>query len=624
MVLQALNNYYDLLASNPESGIALLGYSMTNVNYALVLSESGELKSIIPLIDRKQLGERIFENPIKLIVPEQTKRASNIKPNFLCDSSAYVLGFSEKDSEKPGYAVSRFNAFKEFNIGLLEKINNGNTKAVISFLNSYDPKIAKENPIILEYYDDLAKGKTLVFKLHDRKGFIHDDQEIKNIWEKYKTENANPFLSQCLVTGLVAPIARLHPSIKGVNGSNSVGATLVGFNAPAYESYNRIRGQGLNSPVSEKSAFAYTTVLNFLLSSENKNKKFSYGDTTVVYWAESTNSEYSDIFEALFEPDWRLSIETQTGDFPQMDKKAEHRIREIADKVKSGKAIDYKSAFVDLDPNTDFYVLGLSPNAARLSIRFFYKNPFKTFIENILLHYEDMKIVKEFEDQPDMISIKRIIDETVSKKSTIKSPLPLLSGSIFYAILENSQYPAALYYSIINRIRADVDDERKKIRKISYVKVAIIKAFLLRKFRNNSLDRIKEVLVMSLNEESTNQAYLLGRLFAVLEKAQQDAVNASSTIKDRYFTSACASPSRVFPVLLRLSQHHISKSDYGMKTEKDIEKIMNLLDVNNNPIPAHLTLDEQGIFILGYYHQRAAFFIKKDKPAIDNIFDKLN
>jgi CRISPR-associated protein Csd1 len=185
-----------------------------------------------------------------------------------------------------------------------------------------------------------------------------------------------------------------------------------------------------------------------------------------------------------------------------------------------------------------------------------------------------------------------------------------MAGAVFRAILTGAPYPAALYYAIINRIRADMDDSQKNIHKINYARAAVIKAFLIRKYRNQSQHPIQEVLSMSLNEQSTIPAYALGRLFAVLEKVQQEAIgNMNASIKDRYFTSACASPASVFPVLLRLSQHHISKAEFGYASDRRIQDILGLLDVEKNPIPARLSLDEQGIFVLGYYHQRAAFYV---------------
>jgi CRISPR-associated protein Csd1 len=259
----------------------------------------------------------------------------------------------------------------------------------------------------------------------------------------------------------------------------------------------------------------------------------------------------------------------------------------------------------------------LAPNAARVSVRFFLTDPFQKIVERMMQHYRDLEIVKEFDNQPAYITVRHILDETISKKARDQQASPLMAGALFRAILTDSPYPAALYYAIINRIRADVDD--RGVQKIGYVRAAVIKAFLIRKYRNQPKNPIQEVLVMSLNEQSTIPAYVLGRLFAVLEKVQQEAIgDTNASIKDRYFTSACASPASVFPVLLRLSQHHISKAEHGRSSDRRIEEILNLLDIEKNPIPSHLSLDEQGIFILGYYHQRPAFYISKsDKNGSD-------
>ena len=255
------------------------------------------------------------------------------------------------------------------------------------------------------------------------------------------------------------------------------------------------------------------------------------------------------------------------------DKKAEKLLQDIADKVMHAGALDRSGLPQGLDGNTRFYVLGLAPNAARISVRFFHRDPFLKLVQKIMAHYADLQIIKEFDDQPSMIPVWRILEETVSKKSSDKKASPLMAGAMFNAILNNTPYPAALYYALINRIRADQDDPKYRIQKINYLRAAVIKAYLIRKYRNQNQTRITEVLCMALNEQSTNQAYLLGRLFAVLEKAQQDAnPGINATIKDRYFTSACATPATVFPVLLRLAQHHISKADYGYISDKRIRR----------------------------------------------------
>lgn len=613
MILQALARYYDILSKdkNPESEIAPPGYSSVGVSFALNISTQGELLDVFPLFQQVQVGEKMVEKPRRMVVPEQLKRAG-ITPlsNFMCDNNSFVLGISDKDHDFPGHGAKRFAAFRSLHQDLLPKADCDAARAILAFLDIYDPSKGRAHPAIAPNLETMLQGGNIVFIFQGT--FAQDDPAIKQIWEAYKA-GKDAAMGQCLVTGEVAPIARLHPSLKGIRDANPMGASLVGFNARAYESFNKTEMQGFNSPVSEKAVFAYTTALNFLLSSANPNKKLTIGDTTVVYWAESENKGFAEAFEGIFEPQ---VVEDPVKDSQEGRRRVERGLKEVAQKVRRTQRLDLDALLKNLkDENPRFYVLGLAPNAARVSVRYFLTDPFQKIVERMMRHYRDLEIVKEFDNQPPYITVGHILKETVSKKSRDKNASPLMAGSLMRSILTGAPYPAALYYAIINRIRADVDDDQKYIHKIGYVRAAIIKAYLIRKYRNQ--DKYQEVLVMSLNEQATIPTYVLGRLFAVLEKVQQEAIgDMNASIKDRYFTSACASPASVFPVLLRLSQHHIAKvkQETGPKMNYDrrIQDILGLLDVEKNPIPARLTLDEQGIFVLGYYHQRAALYMKHD------------
>ncbi len=603
MILQALTRYYDILSNDPESDIAPPGYSAIGISYALNISAKGELLDVIPLFEQVQRGKKMEEKPRRMIVPELVKRSVNIAANYLWDNCVYVLGISDKETKDPDYATKRFEAFRQLNTEILAKVNSPAAKATVFFLENYNPKKGRKHPQIADHLEGIAKGGNLVF-MH-KGNFVHEDTAVRQAWEKRRS-SSEAVLAQCLVTGEIAPVARLHPSLKGIRDANPTGATLVGFNAEAYKSYNR--EQGMNSPVSEKAASAYTTALNYLLSSSNENKKFNIGDTTIVYWAESEKKEYAKAFMGLCEPE-EIEIPVEEEAKPMRDKKAEKKLKKAAEKVRRVQALDVKKLLEGLDGNPRFYVLGLAPNAARVSVRFFHSDPFNKVVEKMMKHYRDLEIVKEFEDQHTYLTIQDILKETVSPKASDKEASPLLAGSVFRAILENTPYPAALYNAIINRVRADQDEKFTK--KINYARAAIIKAYLIRKYRNQPQHPIREALVMSLNEQSTHPAYVLGRLFAVLEKVQQEAIgDINASIKDRYFTSACASPASVFPILLRLSQHHISKVG-AYYHDKRIETILNKLDVEHNPIPAHLSLDDQGVFVLGYYHERKALWTSK-------------
>lgn len=590
MILQSLVKYYEILAEDESSDIPRLGYSKTGVSYALNISMGGELLGVIPLKVPGENGKKLVSQ--RMIVPEQEKKASGIKSNFLCENSSYILGIDTNG--KPERTRNCFEAFKELHNKILEGVDCDEAKALLKFINKWDIDKAVNNVELKDYLEDIYTGANIVFRL-DGGGYIHQNKTILKVWEEYKNKSEGSKRMQCLDNGENVNVARLHPSIKGVRGSQSVGASIVSFNDRAYESYGREKEQGLNAPVSEYAAFAYTTVLNSMLS-DNAYKQY-LGDATVVFWAESPKRYYQDFAAMFIDPD-----ELKDGDNSksERDKGAASAVKSIFEKISQGAVMgDFSSGF---DKNVKFYILGLAPNAARLSIRFFIVDSFGGFVEKIARHYEDLCIEKQFQDEQDLFSLWRLLNETVSPKSNDKAASPILSGAVLRAILTGLPYPAALFNSVMVRIRAE--------HSINHHKAAIIKAYLLR----NS-NKYKEVLTVSLNEQSNNRAYVLGRLFAVLEKAQQDASDGQlkSTIKDKYFTSACATPASVFPILLRLSQHHISKAEYGKASDIKISGILDMLDIENNPIPAHLALEEQGVFVLGYYHQKNALYKKNNQ-----------
>jgi CRISPR-associated protein Csd1 len=612
MILQSLYNYYQILREDPDVEIAEPGYSNAPVSHALNLSLSGELLDIVPLFVPVQVGKKTVDMPRRMNVPEQVKRSMNVAANFMCDNAAYVLGLTGKEAKDPEYAQKRFEDFRKQNIEILSKVDSPIARAVIAFLQNHDPQKAVEQQAIARHLEDLLAGSNLIFHVEGKNAL--DDPEIKRAWEVFAL-GREAIEMRCLVTGEIEPIARLHPDIKGVRDAQTKGASLVSFNLDAFTSYGR--EQGSNSPVSRRVASGYGVALNYLLSSQNPNRKIYLGDTTVVYWAESADKRYASAFYAFINPEYLE--ETPAEAKRERDRDAEKTMSAVAEKVEAGKPLDITALREGLDESTRLYVLGLAPSAARLSVRFYLTEPFGVFAERIMQHYADLKIEKEHPSQPTYISPYRILAECVSPKVTrrddeVKSSWSLLGGAFMRSILTGLPYPEGLYAAIINRTRHDTDEEKRSI-KINYVRAAYIKAHLLRKYRRQAHNPFQEALQMSLNESYHRPAYVLGRLFAWLERAQKAALgqNINATIKDRYFTSACASPASVFPTLLRLSQHHISKAEYGEYLERQIQAQLDMLEAK--PFPARFSLDEQGIFVLGYYHQRAAFYTKANTQA---------
>jgi len=619
MILQSLYNYYQILLDDPDVEIAEPGYSNAPISYALNLSPQGGLLDIIPLFVPVQVGKKIEDRPRRMNVPEQVKRSVNVAANFLCDNAAYVLGITGKEAKDPAYAQKRFEAFQKLNIEILSRAETPLAQAVIAFLQKHNPQTAAQNPVIARHLEGLLESGNLIFQVQGKN--VLDDPEIRRIWDEYKT-GQKAVAMQCLVTGAVEPIERLHPDIKGVRDAQSKGASLVSFNLDAFTSYGR--EQGSNAPVSKRVASGYGVALNYLLSNQNPNRKIHLGDTTVVYWADTADKRYPSAFYAFLNPEYRQAQEGQEeADGKEKRKRAkekEKQMGEWAESVQQGKAIDLAALSKELDKDTRFYVLGLAPSAARLAVRFFLTEPFGVFAERIMQHYKDLQIEKEYANQPEYISPYRILAECVSPKVTqredeVKKSWSLLGGAFLRAILTGAPYPEGLYAAMLNRIRHDTDEttEKGKTRsvKINYIRAAYIKAHLIRKYRRQGNNPYQEALQMSLNESYTHPAYVLGRLFAVLEKAQREAIgqNINATIKDRYFTSACAAPASVFPTLLRLAHHWTTKAEYGGVSDRKIQDLLNMLEAK--AFPPRLSLDEQGVFVLGYYHQRAAFYAKK-------------
>ncbi len=573
MIIQSLVNYYDNLASRGE--ISRHGWCMEKVSYALNISLDGELLGVIPTLQEVQRGKKTVEIPKIIEVPERVVRSSGIKANFLCDITSYILGFDEKG--KPERAVECFAASKALHLDILKNAVSPATTAVKSFFIKWEPEKAYEHPILQPYKKNMATAN-IFFKINGEID-AQSDNEIQECWQTYKNQTENETKQICLITGKNEPIVTLHGKIKGVPGAQSAGANLVSYNASSYESYGK---DGNNTaPIGEYSAFAYVTALNRLLADNNHSRRI--GDTIVVYWAEDADPKPQQIF-TLF-------------NFPEPE--TDFELDSIMSKLSLGKPIE------DIDMNKRFYILGLAPNAARISVRFFLQSTFGKLIENVQQHYLRLEINKPAFDNRIYLSVPALLKETVNPKSKDKASSPLLSGAVMYSVLDGNKYPESLFSAVIIRIRADGN--------VSRGRAAIIKSYLIKNHHE------KEVTTMSLNESTDNRAYVLGRLFAVLEDAQLQAnPGINATIKDRYFTSACATPGSVFPQLLKLSTFHTSKAEYGKSLEIEKTKLLGKLDVERDPLPTHHSLQEQGIFILGYYHQVQYRYTKKEDKNNDS------
>lgn len=589
MILQSLVQYYEALERKGK--ITSPGWTMANVSFALDISETGELLRLIPLKIQKERGKKMAEVPQSVKVPQMVSRSSGVSANFLCDNSSYILGIDNKG--KPERSRECFEAAKAKHREVLEGVDCAAARAVVQYFDNWQPEEAMKNEILAESLDEIMAGANLIFSVNG--DFAQEDCDIAAAWESYSRISANGQEGVCLVTGGRTEIARIHGTIKGVSGAQSSGGALVSFNAPAFESYGK--EQSFNAPVGTYAAYAYTTALNQLLA--NKDHTTTIGDTTIVYWSEDGEEEYNTAFSFVMEP----TVDNQ----------------EVVDGVfknlEAGKAVDAEAVSENLSMDQRFYILGLAPNAARLAVRFFYQDSFGNILKHIKAHYDRMEIVRPAMDSLEYLGIWRMLNETVNKKSRDKKPAPNMAGSVYRAVISGSKYPESMYQAVLGRIRAEQDDSDSRIYKITRGRAAVIKAFLI---QNRGYD--EEEITMAVNENSSNTAYILGREFAVLEGIQEDAnPGINATIKDRYFNAACATPASIFPILLKLKNSHLRKMNNKGKEvyyEKQLGELQNKIqmpDDGRTPFPKRLTLDEQGMFILGYYHQTQKRYEKKVK-----------
>lgn len=579
MILQALTRYYEALLKRGD--IAPLGWSKTKISFALCLDKDGHVTQVIPTMEPVEMGKKTVLRPQEKNLPAGEDRSSNVAANFLWDNSGYILGIDQKG--KPERSKKYFSEAKALHHAVLDGVNSPTSSAILAFFDAWQPERAAEHPALASQLQAITSGGNLLFRVDGV--YPQEDTAICDAWQQYwERTDKNAKLMQCLVTGQYhQEIARTHPKIKGDprDGFQTMGNTLVSFNNDSESSYGQ--EQSYNAPVGKYAAFAYTAALNHLLA--DRNNVQIIGDTTVVCWAEGAEPVYQDLFMSFV-----------SGSLPPAI--SDNDLRAALKRLAMGLPCDD----LGVDPNRTFYVLGLAPNAARLSVRFFLRDSFGKLMQNVNAHYERLEIVKPTYEKREVLSLWALLRETVNLNSKDKSPSPAMVGAAARAIFSGGLYPVSLLEAAMLRIRAE--------RNITWGRAAIIKAYYL---KNPHTDCPKEVLTVSLNETSTNIPYTLGRLFSVYEAVQQAAnPGINTTIKDKFFNSAAAMPASIFPVLNSLYQKHLRKLENGQRIYFD-KQVSALKNVLHEDYPARMTLAQQGSFDLGYYHQTQKRYLKKEE-----------
>lgn len=570
MIIQSLVSMYNRLSEYPDIKLPSQGYATQKVSFALVLNLDGDLVQIKDL--RQLVGKKL--RPKEILLPSIERSGQGFSPQFMWDNTQYVLGAALFDENKPkesekkrSRSLDAFRAFKEYHHKLLANSGCPELIALDMFINSWNPQKAQE----IEGWEDIA-STNLVFMIESQRRFLHELDIVKSKWIEMLNKLEKPLIGNCLLTGKKSALARLHPMLKNVDGAQAKGAAIVSFNKSAFCSYGK--EQSYNSPLNTEDAFKYTAALNYLLRRENNSQRIKIGDTTTTFWTER-DSPVESFMGIVLNPQNDIGDNLQLQNFLLAAKKGKMPLEP------------------EYDGNVKFYILGLSPNNSRLAVRFWHICSVDQLKDRIGQHFNDLEMERFSDKDIQFPGIWHLLKETARETKGIS---PLLGGALMRSILEGAKYPQNLFNGIINRIKAD--------QRINYLRSSILKAILKRNFNME--------VPMSLDNEKKDIAYLLGRLFAVLEKAQQDAIpGANSTIKDRFYGAASATPASVFPRLLRLAQHHIEKAKYGYISDQRIAEIMDSV----KSFPAHMNMKQQGLFAIAYYQQRNALYKTKESKT---------
>lgn len=598
MILSALVHLYEELCK--QGKIQAEGWGIAKVTHRILLDKEGHLCGIISARKKVQRGKKETEVPCEMCVPLPVTRSSGVKANFLCDNSSYFLAVDAKG--KVQRTIQCFEAAKELHHQVLAHCHSPVAKAILHFFDTWGFDKAEKDSLIQENLEDIIAGSNFVFQVDGVDAI--EDEEIKRSWEIFQgtsqaDEDSTSLSGQCLITGEEnQKIALLHPKIKGVLGAQTAGANLVSFNAPAFCSYGGDGEQGKNAPVSERAALAYGSALNALLADRSHSQII--GDTTIVYWSEHGISACQDFMMSFL------------GNHAGLD---DHTLDTIVTHMRDGLPVDLEG--VEISPDEPFYILGLAPNAARISVRLFLRNTFRELVTNLSLHQDRMKLDGPSWEKQN-IPLWKTLKATANPNGKEQAASPLMAGSLFRAVLQNAKYPESVFQNIMLRVFADRDKDaeggKAAIQKISHSKAAFIKAYLLK----NGKEQWEGKLQMALNENCNDISYVLGRMFSMLENIQQSAnPTINTTIKERYFNSACATPASVFPILLKLANTHLAKLDErkAVYFKKRMGALMDkiIMPEEGIPFPARLTLEEQGAFILGYYQETQARYKGKEE-----------
>ncbi|MFT3719140.1 type I-C CRISPR-associated protein Cas8c/Csd1 [Pseudorhodoferax sp.] len=581
MILQALTDYYDRRCADPDPAQRLpaFGLEEKEIPFVIELAPDG---TVLQLKDTRMPVGKKLRAKVHL-VPLGEKKTSGIKANLLWDTAAYVIGLAR---ERKGKAeLTPAQAYRQRIETLPEAArSDAGVRAVLAALERNDWSVLEAHPAWPEIRET---NPVMTFQLARDADLVCQRPAV--VAAAMPAAAPDDAVGLCLVDGVEQPIQRVHASIKGVRDAQTSGANVVSFNERAFESYGKAKRQGENAPIGQRAAFAYTTALNSLLGKDSKNR-LQVGDASTVFWADRATA-FPTLLSDLF------------GEDKDEPDRGRNTVAALLNALQSGQ-------LPHSEHDVQFFVLGLAPNAARISVRFWIKAPFGELAPRILQHFDDLRVVRRFDNDPPTPSLFRLLSGLALQGKLDNVP-PRLGGEWMRAILEGLPYPAGLLNAAVIRCKAERD--------VTYLRAAVLKAWLNREQRraDPTLPIHHAHFKENLDMEQDNVPYRLGRLFAVLERIQQQAQpGINATIRDRYYGAASTTPVVVFTTLLRLKNAHLKKLSDGQVAY--FERLIGDTVQAMTEFPRQLTLADQGRFALGYYHQRQAFYSRKDEaPTAD-------
>lgn len=598
MLIKALCDYYDVKKKNSSKDNTDEYFSKQAVSYMIFLNITGEITSILDIRREEKISygknktKTLFAKR-EICLPKRSQKPG-IDLNIIEHRPLYIFGLNyDKDNgflthDRTQKAEKSHKIFVEGNLEFLEGLNSEIVVAYRNFLLNWNPEEETENSYLVKICKDYESSGYCFALDGDERILLHEDQELidKYISQKQteELENLDAITAVCPIEGKELPVARIHEKIKGIRGGNPTGGILVGVKFSAFESFGKT--QAYNSCISETAMKKYTSVLNNLLA--NPKHRVFIGEMSLVFFAIDSNDDVASDFFA----------DALSG---REDEILEKSLSAVGSEMSQGRAGDISA--LQTNDYLVFYVVGLTPNSSRISQKFIIKNNFGKIMDNLREHQSDLQVLERSKQVP----LWKLTNELTPPKARDQNvPAPLLSAVII-SMLNGTNYPSSLLETVIRRVKTDSDEEKNHFIKLNETRASIIKACLNRKAR---LMNKKEEITMSLDLCNQNPAYLCGRLFAVLEYIQQRSSGGglNRTIKDSYFSSACARPATVFPKLVMLAQHHLAKLDGTIYFDKLLASIMALM---SGEFPQTLSLDDQGKFIIGYYQQNNALYTKK-------------